>query len=59
VIDPVLLPLQSTLVVELADTVKALGSVIVTDTELVHPFASLIPIVWVPAANELKVFTEA
>jgi hypothetical protein len=59
VIDPVLLPLQSTLVVELAETLKALGSVMVTDTELVHPFASLIPMVWLPAANEPNVFTEA
>ena len=42
-----------------ADKFKTAGSVIVTDTELVHPFASLIPMVWVPAANELKVFTEA
>jgi hypothetical protein len=42
-----------------ADKFKAAGSVMVTDTELAHPFASLIPIVWLPAANELKVFAEA
>jgi hypothetical protein len=41
------------------DKFKAAGSVMVTDTELIHPFASLIPMVWVPAANELNVFAEA
>ena len=43
---PVLLPLHSTCVVELADTLNdELGSVMVTDTLLVHPFASFTPIV--------------
>ena len=41
-----------------ADKFKTAGSVMVTDTELVHPFASLIPMVWVPAANESNLLPE-
>jgi len=41
VIDPVLLPLQSTLVVDVADMLKALGSVIVVVLFAIHPLASV------------------
>ena len=49
---PVLLPLQSTCVLEPADTLNDNdGSVIVTATLFVQPRLSLIPIVYVPADN--------
>ena len=51
-ITPVELPLQSTSMIEVDEIVKFdLGSVIVTLVELVQPFLSLIPMVYVPAAR--------
>ena len=56
--DPSLPPLQLTLeVVKVAET--AFGSVIVTSSVSVHPLASVVVTVYVPAVNPLAVATTA